>query len=192
MMGCSSIISMDMSDFINIKEIGCGFLSGCRRLKSVQLWEVPPPTTSPKLTVMGHGAFSDCVALEHIDTTVLSGLTTIPDAFAMNCTSLAHIDLTPLRSVTAIGRQFLYGCSGLKTLDLSPLEAVSTIPAFFLGKCSSLQHLDLSKMLSVKSVDKEGFLLRADPQGIVLPAPPSSQSLVDALANRQPPPHKNK
>ena len=205
MMGCSSISTLDMSAFQNVQEVGFGFLSGCRRLKTLHLWEAVDPTTTTAhptttniqsirddsvasqslLSTIGHSAFTDCVALEHLDTRVFCNLTTIPNAFAMNCSSLTHIDLSPLRSVRVIGRQFLYGCSGLTSLDLSPLGAISIIPAFFLGKCTNLQYLDLSQLLSVSSVDNEGFLMKARPTDIQLPPPPSSKSLEAAITSHQ-------
>ena len=141
--GCSSLISIDLSNFnsINVIDMSC-FFSGCSSLTNIDFSNF----NTNKVTNM-RGMFSGCSSLISIDLSNFNTNNVIDMAWLFSeCSSLVNIDLSNFNTnnVQDMIRMF-NKCSSLTNVDLSNFSTIniSDMGGIF-SDCSSLTNIDLS------------------------------------------------
>ena len=152
--GCSSIISIDLSEFdassvTTMKEM---FLD-CSSLSSLNFGNF---VTSGCKNM--NNMFKNCSSLQSIDlSTFITNQVTNMNGMFTSCSSLASLDLSTLNTnkVTNMNGMFS-GCSSLTTLDLRSFDTSSlkSMEKIF-SDCKSLSTIDISSFntISIKSMN---------------------------------------
>ena len=138
----STIEKIDLSPLINLTTTENGFMSECKRLKSI---------TFPENIINIRSNFlKETYNLKEIDLSPLINLTTIEDSFMEDCENLNSITFP--ENVTKIGNNFLNNTHKLKTIDLSCFAKVKTIGVYFLYN-SGIESIDLSPLKKLTSIN---------------------------------------
>ena len=104
----SKLESVDMSNCINLTEIGKEAFSNCTNLERVVF--------PPNLENLGDNCFRDCEKLESIDLSSCDGLKKLPQDIFTGCTSLEEIEWPAnLEEIEACA---FCGCESLRRIDL--------------------------------------------------------------------------
>ncbi|MBR7111526.1 MAG: leucine-rich repeat domain-containing protein [Clostridia bacterium] len=130
--GCTSLKSVDLSGFTNLKTLGGGIFSGCISLTDVKL-----PTG---LTALGNSAFSQ-TAIREIS--LPEGIQKIPYDCFCECTQLESITIP--NGVVEIGERAFYGCSSLRRVTMP--AALVSIGRDAFRDCTKLSVIDLPERL---------------------------------------------
>ena len=149
---CSSLTSLDLSNFDTSKVISMGYMfDDCSSLTSLDLSNFD----TSNVTNMRY-MFGDCYSLTSLD---LSSFNTsnVTDMYFMffDCSSLTSLDLSSFNTsnVTDMNNVF-NGCSKLTSLDLSNFNTSKVTDMHYMFyDCSSLTSLDLSSFDTSKVTD---------------------------------------
>jgi hypothetical protein len=136
--GCSKLISIDTTSFINVTNTGCMFTS-CSSLSSID-------TSTFKSVTCANSMFNNCKSLTSIDTSAFINVTYAGYMFA-GCTSLISIDAAAFKAVTYTNYMF-NNCSKLASIDTTAFTNVTNASSMF-SSCSKLASIDIAAFKNV-------------------------------------------
>jgi len=114
---CYNLVSLDLSNFCNLKEI-----ESCAFRNSWSLQEIKFP---PSLEKISSGSFTDCLKLVKLDLSHLLNMTIIESDLFKNFWELQEISFPP--NIRKIGTRSFKNCTNLARLDLSNCEQLEEI-----------------------------------------------------------------
>ncbi len=141
--GCSSLISLDVSNFDTTNVTNMGFMfSDCTSLTSLDVSKFDTSNVG-----WMNFMFSDCTSLTSLDVSSFdtSNVTTMELMFS-GCSSLTSLDVSNFDTSNVIRMNgMFYGCTSLTGLDVSNFDTsnVGWMDSMFYG-CTSLTGLDVS------------------------------------------------
>lgn len=138
------------------RALGNGFLSGCQATKIV-VYGDETDQVEEAVESFGHGCFSNCPNLAHIEFHFLRHARRIGDGFLHNCPSLASADFIGIAFVEEIGGGWLSGCRSLKQVEFSSMGDLKMVGDSWLSGCSELCSVDFSGMESLVEIVKQPF-----------------------------------
>ena len=140
---CSSIISIDLSDFNNLLINNTkNMFSGCTSLETINFTNF----NTSKIKDMD-GMFSNCSKLESIDLSNFD-ISSVEDMSFMfaNCISLKSINISSFITSNVKNMTSIFSnCESITSLDISNFETKSVIQMpYMFSNCINLTNLDLS------------------------------------------------
>ena len=177
--GCSNLISCNLSELINLKEIGYGcFINtnltyiGTGIPNSIEIVNDSAFTTTrmyylfnstinyENLTRIGNNAFESCINLQSL--VIPNSLITLGSAAFRNCTNLESIQLST--GLNFIDQNTFASCISLKDLNLGNSN-INLIKTAAFENCTSLQYIVIPE--NVTSIEERAFGLSTNLQNIV-------------------------
>lgn len=125
----------------HMRGIGDYAFYGCTNLEGI--------TLNDGLSVIGVGAFADCIRMSQADIRINSAIQVIGDYAFYNCMNLK--EFTVPAAVRRIGKSMFEGCSALKSIDLTGQGApvaLTEVGENAFKNCSSLESLTFPTMAS--------------------------------------------
>eukprot|EP00760_Papus_ankaliazontas_P025392 PhM_4_TR2687/c0_g1_i1/m.9276 len=104
-LNCAHLASFDLTCMTSLTSVGCGFLSGCVSLTSVNVCGLFG------LRVLGPDFLRGCITLTSLDLSDLTSVTTIGCSFLAGCTALQHVMIGFDKQKCEFGPYFMSRCS---------------------------------------------------------------------------------
>ncbi len=127
--------------------IGNRAFTNCSSLISIIL--------SNSLFAIEYSAFSGCSALNSIDFSKATNLSSIGSYAFFSCSKLISIDLSNCTLLSSMGVSIFCDCSSLTSINLP--NSIDKIPGEAFGSCSALNSIDLSHYNNLSSINSCAF-----------------------------------